>query len=218
LVHRRRFPARRQIARPRDAKRFREIERSRRKHPENLDAYDLYLRAVPHMASVVPTDARVAAGLLEDALRLDRDYAAADALLAWCHEIFFARDGLNEADRGTGIRHARAAIADGGDDHTALAIAAFALGTLSKDYDAAAGPIERALSLNPSCAAPHYIGVIVYAFAGHPAAAIANANPALRLSPFDLRAPFAHGALGAAAIQEARYNEAAALTVSIVQR
>ena len=26
-----------------------EIERSRRKHPENLDAYDLYLRALPHM-------------------------------------------------------------------------------------------------------------------------------------------------------------------------
>ena len=76
-----------------------EIERSRRKHPENLDAYDLYLRAVPHMASVMPTDARVAAGLLEDALRLEPDYAAAHALLAWCHEIFFARAGLDEVDR-----------------------------------------------------------------------------------------------------------------------
>src|ERR1700719_1509998 len=28
-----------------------EIERARRKRPESLDAYDLYLRAVPHMAS-----------------------------------------------------------------------------------------------------------------------------------------------------------------------
>jgi adenylate cyclase len=27
-----------------------EIERSRRKRPENLDAYDLYLRALPQMA------------------------------------------------------------------------------------------------------------------------------------------------------------------------
>ena len=27
-----------------------EIERARRKRPENLDAYDLYLRAVPHTA------------------------------------------------------------------------------------------------------------------------------------------------------------------------
>jgi hypothetical protein len=118
----------------------------------------------PHMASVMPTDAGVSAGLLKDALRLGRDYAADYALLAWCHVIFFARDGLNEADKVAGIRYERAANADGGDDHTALAIAAFALGTLSKDYDAAAGPIERALSLNPSCAAAHYIGAIVYAF------------------------------------------------------
>ncbi|HLW89681.1 MAG TPA: adenylate/guanylate cyclase domain-containing protein, partial [Roseiarcus sp.] len=70
-----------------------EIERSRRKRPENLDAYDLYLRAVPHMASIMPSDARIAAGFLEDALKLDPNYAAAHALLAWCHEIFFARAG-----------------------------------------------------------------------------------------------------------------------------
>ncbi len=31
-----------------------EIERSRRKHPENLGAYDLYLRALPHMEFSVP--------------------------------------------------------------------------------------------------------------------------------------------------------------------
>jgi adenylate cyclase len=37
-----------------------EIERSRRKRPENLDAYDLYLRAVPYTASQMPEDARIA--------------------------------------------------------------------------------------------------------------------------------------------------------------
>ena len=52
-----------------------EIERSRRKRPENLDAYDLYLRALPHMASLMPADARIAAGFLEDALKLDPNYA-----------------------------------------------------------------------------------------------------------------------------------------------
>jgi adenylate cyclase len=35
-----------------------EIERSRRKPPENLDAYDLYLRALPHFASDMPEDAK----------------------------------------------------------------------------------------------------------------------------------------------------------------
>ena len=56
-----------------------EIERSRRKRPENLDAYDLYLRALPHMMTMIPADARIAAGFLEDALRLDPNYAAAHA-------------------------------------------------------------------------------------------------------------------------------------------
>jgi adenylate cyclase len=49
-----------------------EIERSRRKRPENLDAYDLYLRALPHMMSMVPADARIAEEFLKDALKLDR--------------------------------------------------------------------------------------------------------------------------------------------------
>ena len=129
-----------------------EIERSRRKRPENLDAYDLYLRAVPHMASTMPADARIAAGYLEDALKLDPDYAAAHALLAWCHEIFFVRAGLDETDRTAGIEHARAAIASGTDDATALAFAAFVITILSKDHEAALSAIERALSLNASCA------------------------------------------------------------------
>ena len=194
-----------------------EIERARRKRPENLDAYDLYLRAVPHMGSVMPADARIAAGFLEEALKLDPDYAAAHALLAWCHEIFFARAGLDEADKIAGIQHARAAIASGADDATALTFAAFAITILSKDHEAALGAVERALALNASCATAHYFGALIYAFAGHPAAAAANANRALRLSPFDPFASFAHNALGAAAIQEARYDEAAAHYAKAVQ-
>ncbi len=41
-----------------------EIERARRKPPESLDAYDLYLRALPHMTSPDFADARAAASLL----------------------------------------------------------------------------------------------------------------------------------------------------------
>ena len=194
-----------------------EIERSRRKRPENLDAYDLYLRAVPHMATVMPADARIAAELLEDALRLDPNYAAAHALLAWCHEIFFSRAGFGEADKAAGVGHARAVIASGTDDATALAIAAFAITMLSKDHEAALSAVERALSLNASCATALYFGSIIYAFAGHPAAATSNANRALRLSPFDPSAFVAHGALGAAALQEGRYDEAASALAKAVQ-
>ena len=162
-----------------------EIERSRRKPPENLEAYDLYLRAVPHMASVMPADAKIAMSLLEQALKLDPNYPAAHAFLAWCHEICFMRGGFDEADKKAGLRHAHMAIASGSDDATTLAVAALVIAILSKDHKAALSAIERALSLNPSSATAHYWGAIIHASSGNSTAATAYANRALRLSPFD---------------------------------
>ena len=60
--------------------------------------------------------------------------------------------GFDEADKIAGLRHARAAIASGADDATALAIAAFVIAMLSKEHKAALSAIERALSLNASSA------------------------------------------------------------------
>ena len=186
-----------------------EIERSRRKHPESLDAYDLYLRAVPFTASQMPADARVAMKYLESALRIDPNYAAAHALLSWCHEWCFARGGLGEADKLAAIRHARAALVSSTDDATALAIAGFVTTMLSKDHAAGLTATERALQQNPSCATAMYLGSLTNAFAGRPAVAIALAERALRLSPFDFLAYQAHFARGAAAIQSERYADAA---------
>ncbi len=161
------------------------------------------------MATVMPADARIAAELLEDALRLDPNYAAAHALLAWCHEIFFSRDGFGAADKAAGIEHARAVISSGTDDATALAIAGFAIFMLGKDHEAGLTAVERALSLNASCATALYFGSIIHAFAGHAAEATSSANRALRLSPFDPMAYAAHLALGTAGLLETRYDEAA---------
>src|SRR6202162_5342214 len=65
-----------------------EIERVKRKRPENLDAYDLVLRALPHVVPPMPAEAAKAMPLLERALTLEPDYAGAHRYLAWCHEIF----------------------------------------------------------------------------------------------------------------------------------
>jgi adenylate cyclase len=48
-----------------------EIERARRKRPENLDAYDLYLEALPHAWAFSPEENAKALPLLDEALRLD---------------------------------------------------------------------------------------------------------------------------------------------------
>jgi adenylate cyclase len=194
-----------------------EIERSKQKRPENLEAYDHYLRALAHMASPMPADAKVAMGFLEDALRLDPDYAAAHAVAAWCHETNFMRGGFDEADKTAGLRHARAAIASGTDDATALAIAAFVIWNLAHEYETALRAIERALFLNPSCAMALYNGAWIHVARGNCAAGTAYAQRALRLSPFDPGCYLAQIALGCAAILEARYDEAASIYAKAVQ-
>jgi adenylate cyclase len=83
-----------------------EVERARRKHPDNLGAYDLCLRAVPYIMTAMPADAKVAAGFLNDALALDPNYAVAHAWLGMCHEVCFTRGGFDEADKSAALRHA----------------------------------------------------------------------------------------------------------------
>ncbi len=66
-----------------------EIERVKRKRPDNLDAYDLVLRALPHVYVAMPEEAAKAVPLLERALALEADYAGAHGLLAWCNQFLF---------------------------------------------------------------------------------------------------------------------------------
>ena len=52
-----------------------EIERARRKRPESLDAYDLYLRALPNAFTAMPGDADKALPLLAKAIEQEPDNA-----------------------------------------------------------------------------------------------------------------------------------------------
>jgi adenylate cyclase len=185
-----------------------EIERSRRTPPDSPGAYDLYLQALPHMATRTPDEARIAAGFLRDALKLEPDYGAAHAVLAWCHQICFLRGGFNEDDKKAAVRHARAVVDSGCEDAGAIATAAVIVAHMGKDYSAALSTIARALSLNASSALAHLYGAHLHAIVGHPAAATSLGERGLRLSPFDPMAFEAHGAFGLAAIQEGRFEEA----------
>ena len=77
-----------------------EIERAKRKRPDSLDAYDLYLRALPAcFALLCPSDADKALALLRQALALQPDYPAAHAAAALCYEERYMRGGLQKADK-----------------------------------------------------------------------------------------------------------------------
>ena len=121
-----------------------EIVRAKRKRPENLDAYDLYLRALPHAQIAMPGDSEKALEWLHRSLALEPDYAAAHSLAAWCYEQRYLRGGMHEADKTTGLKHARAAIAAGADDPTTLATAGFVIGLVEHDYQTAMNAIDHA--------------------------------------------------------------------------
>src|SRR5262249_17952612 len=103
-----------------------EIEFARLKPEAEQTAYDLILRAeMPAFAETAEANA-LALRLLARALKLDPPNHAANALAAWCRQQRHLLDwpAEDDDDRETAKRMARAAIAAGSDDPTALAVAA----------------------------------------------------------------------------------------------
>ena len=186
-----------------------EIERAKRKRPDSLDAYDLYLRALPYAFTAMPADADKALALLDKAIELDPDYAAVHALIAWCHEQRYLRGGLQEDAKRAAFEHARAAIATGGDDSTALATAAFVIAVVEYDYRTATAAFDRSFGLSSSSAIALGFSSIVRAWMGDYIVAVDHAERAIRLSPFDPLLYLPYIGLAYAHFASGRFEEAA---------
>src|SRR5882762_10161458 len=187
-----------------------EIERARRKRPDSLDAYDLYLRALPDAFAAMPEDADKALALLGKAIELEPDFAAAHAIIAFCHEQRYLRGGMQEETRIAALRHARQAIAAGGDDATALATAGFVIAVVGRDYETALTAFDRSFALSSSSALALGFSSIVRAWKGDDAIAVEQANRALRLSPFDPQRNLPYVGLAYAHFAAGRFEETVA--------
>ena len=187
-----------------------EIERARRKRPDSLDAYDLYLRALPLTFTAMPQDADGALTLLDRAIELEPDYAAAHAMIAWCHEQRYLRGGLHEEVKQAALQHARTAIAVGGDDAAALATAGFVIAVIEYDYETATLAFDRSFALSSSSALAFGFSSIVRAWKGDDATAVDQAERAIRLSPFDPLLYLPYVGLAYAHFAAGRFEEAAA--------
>jgi TolB-like protein/Flp pilus assembly protein TadD len=186
-----------------------EIERVKRKRPDNLDAYDLVLRALPLVVNGMPGDATMALPLLERALAIEPDYAIARGFVAWCHQILFVRGGFDKNHRNAAIRHARAAVANGRDDASALALGGLVIALAEHDRVTAFDAFEQAIALSPSSSFTLFFGAVAFAYAGEAERAIEWAQRALRISPFDRLNYIAYHALAAANFLRGRYEDAA---------
>ena len=162
-----------------------EIERARRKRTESLDAYDLYLRALPHAHTNTPVETDKALQLLERSIELQPDYVAAHGYAAWCYEQRYLRDGFDPADKAAALRHADIALGINSDDPQAMSIGAFVRANLTRDYDAAVEVLDRALALNHNSALAFGFSALVSAHSERHQRSVEHAHKALRLSPLD---------------------------------
>ena len=187
-----------------------EIARAKRKRPENLGAYDYYLRALPHFYASTHEDSIEGLRLIEKALELDSGFALANALAAWFYFNLvthrWAENPMDDAAKGISL--ARAALEAEIDDPTAMANAGWVLATLAHDLDAGLAAIDGAIKLGPNSAYAQSLGGWVMTFVGDQETALNRLNEALRLSPSD---PLAYRFLTGAAVANllmGRFDEA----------
>src|SRR5205823_5704197 len=159
--------------------------------------------------TAMPQDAVKGLTLLARAIELEPDYAAAHAMIAWCHEQRYLRGGLHQETRDAALDHARTAIAVGGDDAAALATAAFVIAVVEYDYETAIAAFDRSFGLSNSSALALGFSSIVRAWKGDDAMALDQADRAIRLSPFDPLLYLPYVGLAYAHFAAGRFEEAA---------
>ena len=195
-----------------------EIERAKRGTPDDLDAYDLYLRALAHLNVLKPDSRAKALHLINQALALRPDYAEAHGVAAWCcfaQSMF--QGGIPGDQINVMLHHARAVQELQTRDFTTLAYASIALAFATRDYASALRLINRALALNPSSVHAHGIGAIISVWAGDYDRSVDLAERALRLSPLDPLNVMPLIAKAGAFLMKSNYEEALSISREALQ-
>ena len=187
-----------------------EVARARAKRPENLAAYDLYLRALPELRPITKEGIDRALGFLRRAIEIEPGYAAALAQAAFCYSFLRVNQWMADEDGETaeGVRLAKEAIVADREEPTALVNAGYALWFLGRDADAAISALDRAAELNPNSAIACGVGGNVHAWAGNSTIAIERCTRAMRLSPRDPWTFLFFAGIGFAHLTERRLDEA----------
>jgi len=164
-----------------------EIERARRKPVDNLDTYDLYLRALPHVYAVRPDENLLGLDFLNKVIDRQPTHAPALAHAAWCmvQRITRGWPPVGADDVGTAAALARRAIAAGGEDSVALALAGFALVTAAREYGSGLDAVHRAVDQNPGSGFVNFIAGCALVFAGESERGLTLLERAMALGPLD---------------------------------
>ena len=174
-----------------------EIERTRTKRPETLDAWDHYLRAVAAYNKTTKNDLLQAVSHLREAIDIEPDFANAYALLVLCHVqigvygwVRPVRQAFEEARRLADIAIRLAPSTP--ESNQALAFVLMATGEAEEAVTAA----RRAIELNPNYAEAYASLGHALVLCGEMEQGLEACRRAVRSSPRDLRGTWLLDAFG----------------------
>jgi TolB-like protein len=187
-----------------------EIERSKRKPTENLDAYDYFLRGMACVHQWKRETTEEAVSLFARAIELDPNFASAYGMTARCYSLRKAGGWMTDREYETAEaqRLARRAAELGKHDALALSTAGIALAFVVGDLEDGGALIDRALVLNPNLAWAWLFSGWVKVWSGDPVTGIDRVSRALRLSPQDPHLFSMQSAIACAHLFSGRYAEA----------
>ena len=181
-----------------------------RRRPENLTAYDFYLRAMQHYYLLTREGVAEGLRLAHSALELDPRFGLAAALagLRHMHNVVYGYAIDPQFDRREAVRLLRLALSvDDGDPDTlawASVTSAFMVGDCESEIEMA----DRAVALNPNSYSAWTNRGWVYNVAGLPEEAVRSFERAIRMSPVDPAQHLSFAGMGLAFIELRRFDDA----------
>ncbi|WP_246738521.1 tetratricopeptide repeat protein [Bradyrhizobium sp. CCBAU 051011] len=187
-----------------------EIEMATRRRPENLTAYDFFLRSMQQHYLTTRESLAEAIRLAHRALELDPRFGSAAALAGDCHASNVALGYANDPkfDCKEAVRLARLALRiDDGDPDTLSRVAVILAGMVGAS-EAEIEMADRAVALNPNSWRTWNNRGWVYIMAGLPEEAIRSFERAIRMSPVDPLLHMTFLGIGHALMGLRRFDEA----------
>jgi TolB-like protein/Tfp pilus assembly protein PilF len=196
-----------------------EIDRSKRKPTENLDAYDYYLRGMAHVHLWTREGNEEALLMFRRAIELDPNFASAYGMMARCYSQRKVSGWRVDRKQETAEAEwfARRAAELGRDDPVALATAGIAFGYVVGDLDRGAASTDRAIELDSNLAAGWLWSAFIRVWLGDPELALQHVERAMRLSPHDPMLFNMQACTAAAHFFAGRYAEASAWALKAVR-
>jgi TolB-like protein len=164
-----------------------EIERSKRKSTDSLDAYDYFLRGMANVYQWTKEGSSEALLMFHRAVELDPKFTTAHGMTAWCYLWRYVNGWTVDLHHETGeaVRLAKWIAEAGRDDAVALSFGGMALAYVGGDPKGGALLADRALALNPNLSTAWIASGWARAFLGDTNDATAHLARAMRLSPLD---------------------------------